>query len=160
MTSTTEQPPTRITIITPDGEFAPDDPRVIQALAAFVRRTDVLKNFDQAKIDKLNRALTLVPQPGVCIRCQRRLPMFLFRCEHWAHFGFSHAHHLWLCTRCSSNADTLADDGKCICDELAYDAGEWDPFTMPTPGTLAWKLQQGPFGRIRSFSPDGREVTR
>jgi hypothetical protein len=140
----------RLTVKTPDGEFAPDDPRADVAIAAYVR-SDVIKNFDQAKIDKRNRVLTLVPQPGVCIRCQKRLPMFLFRCEHWAVFGFSHAHHLWLCTRCSSNADVLADDGKCICDELVYDAGEWNPFTAPAPGTPEFRRAASLIGPVASY---------
>jgi hypothetical protein len=124
----------RMTVVTPDGEFPIGDPRASQAIAAYVR-SQMDPDLTRHQIDQINAALVLHPQDGVCINCQKRLPMFLFDCAHWEVYGFSHNHALWLCTHCRSRAAELADDGKCICAEFATDAGEWDPFTAPTPGT-------------------------
>lgn len=149
MTDTTP----RLTVITPDGEFPTSDPRAAQALAAYVRTPGALK-LDQEKIESLNAALAVIPQDGACVRCGKRLPMFLFRCEHWEVFGFSHAHNLWLCTRCASDGEELADNGDPICEELVRDANGWDTFA-PAPRTaLERAFAVGPIaGPIRGYSP-------
>ena len=130
----------RLTVITPDGEFAPDDPRAAEAIAAYVR-SEVAKDLEERQIKQINAALVLTPQEGVCLNCMRRLPLFLYRCEHWEVFGFSHAHQMWLCTRCSSHAAELLDDrDKNICNEVAWEPYDgWGPFTGPAPGTPEFK---------------------
>jgi hypothetical protein len=132
----------RISIETPNGTFAADDPRAAQAIAAYVRG-EIGKDLARKQVNQINAALILAPQEGVCTACQRRLPLFLYRCEHWEVFGFSHAHQEWLCTRDLSRAAELAEDDKRICAELPDWLPEnWDPFTAHVPGTAAFAAER------------------
>ena len=137
MTETTP----RIAIITPAGEFAPDDPKASEAIAAYVR-SEISKELAQKQVNQINAALILAPQEGVCTACQRRLPLFLYRCEHWEVWGFSHAHHVWLCTRDLSRAVELFEDDRDGCSELPLVADDWDPFTAHVPGTAAFAAER------------------
>lgn len=130
----------RLTVVTPDGEYATDDPRAAEAIATYVR-SEVAKDLGRTQIDQINAALAVVPQEGVCLACVRRRPLFLLDCQHWEVFGFSHSHHLWLCARCSSRAAELFDDrGENICGEIAWEPYDgWGPFTGPTPGTAEFR---------------------
>lgn len=130
----------RLTVDTPEGNFPIGDPRAVEAIAAYVRSA-IPDNIDPHQIAQINAALVLHPQDGVCLNCARRLPLFLYRCEHWEVFGFSHAHRMWLCTRCTSRAVELFDEhDKNICNEVAWEPYDgWEPFTGPRPGTAEFK---------------------
>jgi hypothetical protein len=147
----------RLTVITPDGEFPVGDPRAAEALAKYVR-TKKSRELDPEKIDLLNAALVVIPQDGMCAACRRRLPLFLYRCEHWEHWGFSHAHGFWLCTRDRSRAVVLDEDGRDACEELPIlvDLDDFDPFAPPPRTALERAFAAGPIaGPVRTAHAEG-----
>lgn len=65
MTDTTP----RLTVITPTGDYPVGDPRANEALAAYVRSKAVQRLTSNEKIQRLNAALAVVPQEGLCPTC-------------------------------------------------------------------------------------------
>lgn len=150
MTDTTP----RLTVVTPDGEHPIGSPEAGAAIKASITAAIALDIAAQDVAD-YNQHAVKDPREGVCRRCQRRLPLFVYDCQHWVHpVGIVDAHDVWLCTRCWSDFKQDAEDDWIPCKELVPVPDGWDPFTAPTPGTLAWKLAAGPIAYpIRTSTP-------